>query len=438
MQKTIRAALLLLIALPVIVSGQNYVNNPYTRFAFGDLMNSGFSYNKSLGGSAIALRPVNQINYLNPASYTTQDTLSFLFLAGMSGRSSFIKTTLESDNMNNINLDYFAIGFPVTTWLKFSMGLAPFSRAQYHFRQYYEGSDELAIEHRGEGGFNEFYFGTGVQLLKFLSVGFNASYLFGDIQRERSVDVPEQTVASTTITEDFVADDFYFRAGIQLHPYFKDKNEKTHRIVLGATYDFGTNVKLNYQAMTSRNFPSGVTNPVMDTFNIINDSVTYLSLPMKLGIGLSYSYNDQWMFTGEYSQQNFSEGLGVFDMDFDTARVKLMDYSSIRFGAEYIPVPMTDRSRARYFERMRYRIGGHITESYLSIKDQQITDYGFSVGVGLPWRNSQKLYTHTVFDIDYEFGIRGTTDNGLIKESYHILTLGITLHDFWFHKPKYD
>jgi hypothetical protein len=136
--------------------------------------------------------------------------------------------------------------------------------------------------------------------------------------------------------------------------------------------------------------------------------------------------------------QNFSKGIG---MGVDPKN--LTDYSSLRFGVEYVPIPMSNRRRASYHERMHYRLGGHYTSSYIAIsndmvENHQILDYGISIGVGLPWKNPQKLYTYTSFNLNYEFGIRGTRDNGLIKESYHILTVGITLHDFWFMKPKYD
>ncbi len=422
----------LLSALPIGVFGQNYSNNPYTRFAIGDLINSGFSYNLSMGGSSIGLRPSNQVNYLNPASYTAQDTLSFLFHTGLSGRSSFLSTLDAKDRSNNINIDYLAIGFPVTSWWKFSVGLVPYSRIQYYFRDYKESLEEVAIEYKGTGGFNEFYFGTSFQLLKFISVGMNAGYLFGDLNRVRSIDVPDATVASTKITEDFIASDFRYRLGLQVYPGFTSEKGHLHQFILGAIYDIETDIKINYESITNRNFPSHVANPIVDTFNIISDSTTYLKLPVKFGIGLTYNYDNRIFITAEYSRQNFSKGIGIQHL------VDLGDYSSYRFGAEYIPKPMTDRTRAKYYQRMHYRLGAHYTNTYLILTEHQITDYGISIGVGLPWRNQQKLFTNTTFNLSYEFGKRGTTDFGLINEYYHIFTVGITLHDFWFLKPKYD
>ena len=159
MQRRYKVFCFLLIAISIGVSGQNYSNNPYTRFAIGDLINTGFSYNRSMGGSSIALRPSNQVNYLNPASYTSQDTLSFLFHAGLNGRISYLSTMEEKDHSNNVNIDYMAIGFPITSWWKFSVGLVPYNRVQYFFRDYKESLDEIAVEYKGSGGYNEFYFG---------------------------------------------------------------------------------------------------------------------------------------------------------------------------------------------------------------------------------------------------------------------------------------
>jgi hypothetical protein len=433
MQKFNKFISLIMMTLPLAVLGQNYNNNPYTRFAIGDLITTGFSYNRSLGGSSIALRPTNQINYLNPASYTSQDTLSFLFQAGVTAQRSHITTDLSEDNANNMNVEYLAMGFPITRWFKFSFGLTPFSRVSYYYQEFRPEADDVAIENRGSGGFNDFYFGGSIQPLKFISIGFNAQYLFGKINRSAMVDIPKYTVAGTKIKQDYIASDFHYRIGLQLHPSFSDQKDRKHQLILGAIYDLPVEIDLDYNSLSSRNFPSHVSNPLQDTFDIVSDSSVLLKLPAKFGVGISYSFNEKWMITAEYSKQAFSEGVG----DMESIN-NLTDYSSIRFGADFIPVPLASKERANYFKRIHYSIGGHYTNTYISLNNTPVIDYGFSVGVNMPLRNQQKLYTYSTFCLTYEYGVRGTTDQGLIKENYHLITLGITLHDYWFMKPKYD
>jgi hypothetical protein len=434
MQKNSKLILLVTILFPIMVSAQNYINNPYTRYALGDLINTGFSYNRSLGGSSIALRPLNQINYLNPASYTSQDTLSFLFQTGVSGRLSDITTDQDTNRMFNMNAEYLVMGFPVTRWCKVSLGLTPFSRTSYDYRVYNPEADDVATEYVGSGGLNDFHLGGSFQLTHFLSVGANASYLFGNINRIRMIDVPKAPVAAagTKISENYAPKGLHYRFGLQFYPTFKDNKDRKHQFILGAIYDIPINLNTNYSTSTFRVFPSDVNTPLKDTFNIVTDSTIRLKLPLKYGVGLSYSFNDVLMLSAEYSMQKFSDGIGMNN------ELDLADYTSYRFGAEYVPVPMSNRERASYFERMHYRIGGHITNTYLSINDHQINDYGVSLGVSLPWRNQQKLFTYTMFDITYEYGVRGTNDFGLIREKYHMLTVGVTLFDFWFLQPKYD
>lgn len=433
MQKFSKFVGCLIIALPLAVLGQNYNNNPYTRFALGDLVTSGFSYNRSLGGSSIALRPSNQINYLNPASYTSQDTLSFLFQAGVSAQRSHLTTDLSEDNENNANVEYLAMGFPITHWFKFSLGLTPFSRVNYFYREYQPEAEDVAIENRGNGGFNDFYFGGSIQPFKFLSIGFNAQYLFGKINRSVMVDIPDYTVAGTKIKQEYVASNFHYRIGLQLHPTFSDKKDQKHRLIVGAIYDLPVDINLKYNSLASRNFPSHASYPIPDTFNIVTDSTVRLKIPAKIGIGLSYTFNEKLMISAEYSEQSFSKGIGGMASISD-----LSDYSSFRFGADYVPVPMSSRERANYFERVHYCIGGHYTNTYISLKNTPIVDYGISIGVNMPLKNQQKLYTLSTFSLTYEYGVRGTTDNGLIKDNYHLITLGISLHDYWFMQPKYD
>ena len=48
--------------------------------------------------------------------------------------------------------------------------------------------DSVSISSTGNGGLSEYYFGTSVQLHKTLSIGINASYLFGGLSRNKTAD----------------------------------------------------------------------------------------------------------------------------------------------------------------------------------------------------------------------------------------------------------
>jgi hypothetical protein len=62
-----------------------------------------------------------------------------------------------------------------------------------------------------------------------------------------------------------------------------------------------------------------------------------------------------------------------------------------------------------------------------------LTDFGISFGVGLPLKRSK-----TSFNLAFEWGQRGTTDDNLVKENYAKVTMNLTLHEFWFLKRKFE
>ena len=66
------------------------------------------------------------------------------------------------------------------------------------------------------------------------------------------------------------------------------------------------------------------------------------------------------------------------------------------------------------------------------VNDITINDFGINFGASLPVSGFSSI------DLAAKFGRLGTTDNGLIKESYYQIVIGATINDRWFIKRKYD
>jgi len=47
-----------------------------------------------------------------------------------------------------------------------------------------------------------------------------------------------------------------------------------------------------------------------------------------------------------------------------------------------------------------------------------------------------RLFTNAI--LSFEYGQRGTTDAGLIKESFYNIIIGLSLNDKWFEKTKFN
>ncbi len=427
MQRIYKGSLTLLLILIVLKGyAQNYTNSPYSRFGVGDLIDNGFEQNRAMGGTSTALRTPNLINYLNPASYTSQDTMSFIFDIGVSGKSNELESNAAKKQTKNFNFNHIIIGFPLTHWWKTSVGIVPYSRVGFDFLE--EGTlsgsyNDYNINYTGNGGINEFYIGNAIEIAHHLSIGINASYLFGELNQSRTVTVTTDPQAAVVEYQDKIfAHDFHFRFGLQYYNTIKEN----HKLQLGVTFDNKTALNARHDNILIRQAPY-----ITDTLNNINIS-DKINIPERMALGIAYGYKNNLIVAVDYITQDWTKGSIFGKNDFLTA------YNSVRFGTEFTPVSIKQKTHASYWKYFHYRLGAYYSNTYVKIQDQQINDYGISFGIGIPWRNSSKLFSNTSFNIAYQYGVRGTLNNGLIKEKYHIVSFGLTLYDFWFVKRKYD
>jgi hypothetical protein len=426
-KKIILSLILTALVLPAISQVNTY--SPYSRFGLGELDMPGFTQNRSMGGSGIALRSNKYINYINPASYTAYDTMSFIFDFGLKGSLTNYSTENLETRLINANLDHLAIGFTIAPWWKASAGVTPYSSVGYNIIDQQNDPDIGLIDYyfQGNGGLNQFYLGTSFMLLKHFSFGVNVSNLFGFIENKQIVRFPGQASrALTSASERMVIRDMIFNLGFQYHEVFNNK----FFLTLGAIYDTESALNTSLTALYENDFPgtafalndSTVVNPSL----ILREDETEgeIIYPSRLGAGLSFGIQKKLVVTGEYQMHNWSESTILGESD------SLVNSNSMNFGIEYTPDPEAFRG---YFNRVHYRLGGYYTNSYLRIRGEQLKDYGITFGVGLPFKG-----TKTTFNLGVVLGQRGTMDNNLISENYGIINLSFTLHDFWFFKRKFD
>lgn len=423
------AALMILTLCLSGLNGQINTYSPYSRFGLGEIHNPGSIRSLGMGSAGIALRSNRQINHLNPASYTATDTLSFLFDFGIYGFYNNYHSESSSASLGNLNLHHVAFSFPVTKWWKSSAGISPYTSVGYNIQEKADLPDVGAVDffYDGNGGLNKLYFGNAFQLLKGLSIGMNLEYLFGNIFYSTRFNLDSDTPGAVPRNENkMVIGGMIYQFGFQYKSVFKDK----YFITLGASLENKSKIKSSSHILSELNFPGSsamVGDSILLTTRYIirqeeNDgSIKY---PGNLGIGISMGIQEKLLISADYNKQDWSRALIMGKND------SLVNSSSYHFGIEYIP---SSASLQSYLARINYRLGLYFSDSYISIRNEQIKDSGMTFGLGLPLRS-----TLTTFNIAYIFGTRGTLLNELIKENYGILHLGVTLHDIWFRKRKYD
>ena len=144
--KKYQTLLILLICSMVLCYSQS-THLPYSIFGIGELAAGGFSRNLAMGKTGFAISSDQGLNNLNPASYYSIDSISFFFDVGFSGDFINYRSQSTSQRGNDVRLHNLAIGFPITTWWKSSLGIVPFSTVAY--KVVIDKNVEVSVDNEG-------------------------------------------------------------------------------------------------------------------------------------------------------------------------------------------------------------------------------------------------------------------------------------------------
>ena len=417
------------------ISAQSLTNSPYTRFGIGEIDRSGFPLNKAMGGISAGLRSDNHINFLNPASISSQDTMSFIFDVGINGISKELQSKENNLTFNNFAFDHLAISFPIKNWWYMSAGVTPYSKIGYNINKTdaYDLVDTVDMKYNyyGNGGITQLFYTNSFNLYKGLSVGFNFNYLFGSTEQYNQAYLNLAESYSTVIINKIKMNKVTFDFGIQ---YKGEINEK-YFYVAGITYsnkiDF--NATNDQSVLMTENYHIYDVNVIdylanyqsdYDTISSETNTNYKVEIPERYSFGFTAGIKDKLTVGVDYSYQDWSaiQSLNVND-NYTTDQ-------TLRLGIEYIP---DSRSLRNYLKRIKYRAGFYHNNSYLKLNGEQIENYGITFGLGLPIANNK-----TSINISCAYGKNGTTNYGLIEENYFKFGISLTLYDFWFIKRKFN
>lgn len=398
----------------VLAAAQEGTSSPYSFYGIGLTKFKGTVENQSMGGLQLFSDSIH-LNLRNPAGYGRLKLTTYT--VGGSHRSTQLKNDQASESSRTTSLDYLAIGIP-TGKLNFGLGLIPFNSVGYKILNV---NEETANRFTGRGGMNKVYLSTGYSVTDNLSLGVNVNYNFGNIQRN------------------FTA----FQNGIQFGTRQIDRTDLS---------GFNLNFGLDYQRALAENltfYTAATYSPKMDiTAKKIQNTATItlgangselitsehditfpdsdLSLPAQLTLGAGLGGSNKWFLGAEYSNiqtEDFNSVTPNQDVSYQNA-------SQYRLGGFYIP---QYNSLTNYFNRIVYRAGIRFEETGLQINNEVINEFGISFGVGLPAGSN-----FSNANLGIEYGQRGTTNSGLIKENFLKLSISLSLNDKWFVQRKFD
>ena len=479
---------LFLIALFSLFSfGQKGTHTPYSSFGLGELKGNDYAAFRAMGGVSMANSDSTMINQQNPASYVFIERNRPILQVGINGRFSRFDADTNSTKQRFFGVNQFQLGIPIKKRWGAAFGLKPYSFTGYQISNYVveDGDSTKLYTNEGSGGINDFYLGVAYKPLRFsytkkkernrkdsiqvyadtfmvyrehvLSFGANANYLFGSAKKIKTF----QYWTSSLGLNSKVDNSLRFRGvtyDIGLNYQYKfgatssDKKEKHFStIAIGASYSprIGVTAYQDLITYSYLNIGGGFNGPelISDTVDYINNNKGKVYIPENFRFGVEYrigpksiEHSSQLRIGVDVRYQRWS----TYDERFGTGTYvnNMKDRMNIGFGLEWTPITIVNRNSS-YLGKIRYRLGANYLVTEWNILNNlnnytNLTSYGMSFGVGLPIDKQ----SNTNINLGANFGTLGTTDNGLIKETYIGAFFGISISpqtfDRWFIKRKYD
>lgn len=429
-RKALNATLMSICVIPAFA--QSGTNSPYSQYGLGQQSEQTSGFNRGMNGLGLGFREHNQVNYINPASYSAMDSLTFIFDAGLSGQITNFSENGHKVNANNADFEYAVAGFRAFKHVGVSFGLIPFINIGYNYSttDYLNGNRNATYTntYSGSGGLHQVYFGAGWEFVKGLSVGANISYIWGDINRSVVNSYSDSWVNTLSKYYTATVNSYKLDLGLQYSVNLNKKNSLT----LGLTYGLGHKLNSDPECrIISTNSSTGVADTT--SFRVDNG----LEIPMSLGAGLMWNHNNKLKIGSDFSYQKWgSVKYPVYNVVNNVPSYDLVDnYYSDRYkvtvGGEYCNNEMS----RNFIDRVRFRAGVSYSTPYFKINGQDgPKEISVSAGFGIPIINTYN--NRSILNVSGQW-VHSSAD-GLLTENTFRINIGITFNERWFMKWKVD
>lgn len=394
-----------------VIFGQT--SSTYSRSGLGDLMYSYSGKAMGMGQGGVAVSDRDFVNILNPASWNR------LRLTRMEFGFDYVGVSVADNNQSSFysagNFSGFTIAFPVSTTYGVGVvaGMVPYSYTDYKVRN--KGNStaiggNYSILYEGSGGLSKAFVGSSARLFKDLNIGATFEYYFGNVNYSSEVTFDNGLTKSyhekeikprgLGTTLGLISPDFSYLLNA---PKIKD-------------FRLGLSVNLISTLKTDTLMLAHSTN----TYDTLNYGDADMKVPMRLNLGISFLYADNYQVFVDYTMQSWK--------DYSLNNIKdgnLQNLNRVVAGFEYKPARELGSSA---FGQMMWRAALGFEQTQYKLNGKGINYMFVSGGFSYP------LSPENTLDVGVQLGQRGTKDSGLMKESFVKLTAGVSLGELWFFR----
>lgn len=388
-------------------------SSPYTRYGVGDLKYSFSPRMQGIGQLGVSILDNSNISTINPASWSVLNRTRIEFALGYNGVN--ISNGEKSFYTAETEIDGFTFGFPVSNLYGISIaaGLVPYSRISYKTVQSYTSNDTLisdySMSYEGKGGLSRLFIGSSYKLPLDLSVGATLDYYFGNLNYLSIINFTSQDNYSAEYELSYRPTGFGSTLGL-VSPNFNKylKFEFLTDLRFGGSLSYFSEFDTDTILTTKSSL-------LVDT---LSESTVKMKIPTRINLGLSFIIDRNYLFTFDYSTQNFS--------DFEFAgenKSMLRKVNKFSTGFEFIP---SQQLGMTFWERVSWRMGLSYEQTPYYFNNVGINQYSFYGGCTVPLGVDNRI------DFAVQYAIRGTIENNLLKENFIKFNVGISFGELWF------
>jgi hypothetical protein len=245
------------------------------------------------------------------------------------------------------------------------------------------------------------------------TLGAAAEFLFGKQTYSSLVEFTNSAFVSAEYEQDYRSTGFGTTIGIITDNLSGLLNSETiSNLSLGVSVNVIS--ELNTDTSLTIN-PSSVADTV-------TSGRTNTTIPFRVIGGILLVLNNKYNFNLDYIYQPWSQ----YKLGGITSP-NLRDVHRIGLGFEYAAAYQPGITT---WEQIRWRLGLSYELTQYVIKGNDITQIGTYAGISFP------LGVGNTFDLDFEYSLRGTTDNNLVQENFFRINVGISFGELWFQRVQ--
>lgn len=420
----------------VIDNDKSRSGSYYSSIGYGVPSDVNSSYTNGIGLSGVSTYSSFSPSISNPAHWglveLTQGQISL-------GMTNFEASDGISDaQYSKFAFENFQFVFPLLrNQLGVSVSFSPFTRADFarvERGELFVGNDlfdevAFATNTVGSGGANRIEVGLGYRLSRNISVGYAASAYLLSLNEEHTTSFSEQQFQRgnqpNILNEEISGSGFGNRFGI--YTRFRELLGDNDRLSIGGSVNLPVNISTERSVTTFRQTLNSQPTRVELNEGSTNREGS-VKIPLEINGGLTYYLNQYHSFSAEAQMQSWSDSEFSYkpaEENYYTDRTKV--------GIGYQFHPFLNQQSSGFFSNFRYSLGATYDTGFLAISDQDIETYMLHAGITIPSQRNRSS-----IDLSFNYGMRGTQTNSLVKENIWGFKLSLNLAEFMFLRQRFQ